>query len=1062
MIDPNDPRLTAYALGELDEQETAEVAALVARSPEAAQAVADIRDVASQLASAFVAEADREQNAPASAAFAPPTAPQVAADSVAQAKRRPSWWRKHRVPLAIAATLAFAATVWGVFIPLLSRYRPLSSPLVAVPPSNAIPQAPRPADVTALSESERKQLESLGYVAAVPSHTSTGSRGVSGHKASPGSGTFSAAPPATTPPAARPADNASGTLIEQALKAKKERDFKGAVAMLDKAIALDPDNQRAKWMRNDIQDVDELTREYSEVRARRADQGEIAAESKIPWHELLKYPDNWLEITGQTESASDDATEFDYTDIDVGGHDDINLDAVADRLSGARFAGYNAGTGLDQTDGQLALGALGYIGESDRPHRAARRGARARRSDRSARAFAAIRMQGQINELKQQLRAARAALPDGETGANTPDVLTANRRDVDESDRVVEQYRQQTAELKSLMDIYERGTPPLTPEDRLQVERDRDVAELDVRFDEVQRSLDSCIAQSSADAPKCKELARERSVLQGRIDQARAEAVTKVIDEKREAIRTAYLNSHHAMVKAEERLAQSRANTADLQKKLDEYSRILRELEALQREQQQLNNEAYDRIVENPFLPVADNPLSTFSIDVDTASYSNMRRFLNQGQLPPPDAIRLEELINYFTYAAPEPDADQPFSVSVEVADCPWTAGHRLAKVSVKGYDVPRDERPASNLVFLVDVSGSMNAPNKLPLVQQSLRDLVGQLDGYDRVGIVTYAGESAVALESTPCDDRHSAILAAIDGLRPGGSTNGSAGIERAYRIAAENFIPDGVNRVILATDGDFNVGITDRGALEHLIVDKAKRGVFLSVLGFGMGNLKDATLEQLADQGNGHYAYIDTPAEARKVLVEQLNGTLITIAKDVKIQVEFNPAVAGAYRLLGYENRMLAARDFNDDKKDAGEVGAGHSVTALYEIVPAGRDWTASENRPDVDPLKYQATLTTVAASKELMTVKLRYKPYDGDTSRLIEVPVNDAGLTLDQASPDFHFAAAVASFGMLLRGSRYAGNYTCADVLALAETGLGAGDAYRSEFLDLITRAQRILGQ
>ncbi|MCB9849259.1 MAG: VWA domain-containing protein [Phycisphaerales bacterium] len=470
------------------------------------------------------------------------------------------------------------------------------------------------------------------------------------------------------------------------------------------------------------------------------------------------------------------------------------------------------------------------------------------------------------------------------------------------------------------------------------------------------------------------------------------------------------------------------------------------------------NAEAYDRIVENPFLPVLQNPLSTFSIDVDTASYSNMRRFLTAGQLPPPDSVRIEELVNYFDYDYPQPDADHPFSVSVEVADCPWNAGHRLAKIGLKGYEIPQDERPPSNLVFLIDVSGSMSPANKLPLVQESLRELLAELDGFDRVALVVYAGASGLVLDSTPCDERDT-LLNAVDNLRAGGSTNGGAGIELAYRVAQENFITDGVNRVILATDGDFNVGVTDRGSLEQMIAEKAKSGVFLSVLGYGMGNLKDATLEQLADKGNGNYAYIDTPAEAHKVLVEQLSGTLITIAKDVKIQIEFNPAVVGAYRLIGYENRVLAAEDFNDDTKDAGEIGAGHTVTALYEIVAAGEETGAVVELPAVDPLKYQAQAVTTGASEELMTVKLRYKPHDGDTSTLMEVPVVDEEQALDEASADFHFAAAVASFGMLLRGSQYVGDFTFDDVFELAETGDVDRDAYRSEFVGLVDRAASI---
>jgi Ca-activated chloride channel family protein len=467
--------------------------------------------------------------------------------------------------------------------------------------------------------------------------------------------------------------------------------------------------------------------------------------------------------------------------------------------------------------------------------------------------------------------------------------------------------------------------------------------------------------------------------------------------------------------------------------------------------------EAYDRIVENPFRNVTQNPLSTFSIDVDTASYSNMRRFLMQGTMPPPDSVRIEELINYFSYDYPQPDDKHPFSVNVEVADCPWAPTHLLAKIGLKGYEIAADERPSSNLVFLIDVSGSMQPPNKLPLLKQAMKSLVDQLDEYDRVAIVVYAGASGLVLPSTSCKDR-GPVLAALDDLRSGGSTNGGAGIQLAYDVAAENFIEGGVNRVILATDGDFNVGVTNQGDLTRLIEDRAKEGVFLTVLGFGMGNYKDSTLEKLADQGNGNYAYIDSLTEVRKVLVEQMGGTLVTIAKDVKIQIEFNPALAAAYRLIGYENRILAAEDFNDDTKDAGEIGAGHTVTALYEIIPAGEQTDV----PPVDPLKYQSASKPTGSSDELMTVKLRYKPYDGDVSNLIERPVVDEGLTMNQASADFHFAAAVASFGMLLRNSRYAGTSTYDMVQDLAESGLGAEDTYRLEFLDLVKRAAATAAQ
>ncbi len=466
------------------------------------------------------------------------------------------------------------------------------------------------------------------------------------------------------------------------------------------------------------------------------------------------------------------------------------------------------------------------------------------------------------------------------------------------------------------------------------------------------------------------------------------------------------------------------------------------------------NTETYDHMVDNPFRLVTEEPLSTFSIDVDTASYANVRRFLNQGRLPPPDAVRIEEMINYFSYDYPLPDGDVPFSVNVEVAECPWRPAHRLARIGLKGWEIAEEERPSANLVFLVDVSGSMRPPNKLPLLKMAIRLVVEQLTGDDRVAIVVYAGASGLALPSTTCNNQDT-ILHALENLEAGGSTNGGAGIRLAYDVAAENFIEDGINRVILATDGDFNIGVTNQGDLIRLIEEKAKSGVFLSVLGFGIGNYKDSTLEKLADKGNGNYAYIDTQYEARKVLVEQMGGTLITIAKDVKIQIEFNPAVAGAYRLIGYENRVLAAQDFNDDTKDAGEIGAGHTVTALYEIVPAGLDI----NVPGVDPLKYQTPRQTpdAVASGELMTVKLRYKEPDGDSSKLVEFSITDTGRPLAEASGDFTFAAAVALFGMSLRDSPHRGEADFGLALELADPSSGRdASAYRKEFVRLVETA------
>jgi Ca-activated chloride channel family protein len=506
------------------------------------------------------------------------------------------------------------------------------------------------------------------------------------------------------------------------------------------------------------------------------------------------------------------------------------------------------------------------------------------------------------------------------------------------------------------------------------------------------------------------------------------------------------------------------------------------------------NTESYDHIVENPLRLVTQSPLSTFSIDVDTASYANVRRFLNQGRLPPAGAVRIEEMINYFDYDYPLPTGDDPFSVNVEVADCPWNADHRLARIGIKGQEYPPEQRPPANLVFLIDVSGSMRSSNKLPLVKAAMEMLVEELYDDDYVAIVVYAGASGLVLDSTACSDR-ATILSSLERLRAGGSTNGGAGIQLAYDIAAENFVDGGINRVILATDGDFNVGTTSQGELIDLIEEKAADGSFLSVLGFGMGNYKDSTLEKLADKGNGNYAYIDTKREAEKVLVEQIGGTLMTIAKDVKIQVEFNPVEVAAYRLIGYENRLLAAQDFNDDTKDAGEIGAGHTVTALYEIVPVGVD----VDLPSIDPLKYQTSpldahpddsetelgaqatgeapepdettgtprgLKPAAQTGELMTVKLRYKEPDGDTSKLIEMPIVDGGSAPADASEDFTFAASVASFGMLLRGTPQAAStegrtdgsdFTFEAVVETADASRGVDRfGYRDEFVSLVERA------
>ncbi|MHC4177513.1 MAG: vWA domain-containing protein [Planctomycetota bacterium] len=467
----------------------------------------------------------------------------------------------------------------------------------------------------------------------------------------------------------------------------------------------------------------------------------------------------------------------------------------------------------------------------------------------------------------------------------------------------------------------------------------------------------------------------------------------------------------------------------------------------------------YGQLVENAFRAVKDHPLSTFSIDVDTASYANVRRFLlDQGRLPPPDAVRIEELINYFRYDYAGPEGDVPFAAHIAAAACPWKPGHRLVRIGLKGREFPSEQRPESNLVFLLDVSGSMRSPDKLPLLKRGMKLLAEQMRENDRVAIVVYASSEGLVLPSTS-GERREEILAALDRLEAGGSTNGGAGIELAYRIAQENLIPGGVNRVLLCTDGDFNVGTTSTGALVRMVEERARSGVFLSVLGFGRGNLNDAMMETISNKGNGNYAYIDSISEARKVLVEQMGGTLITIAKDVKIQVEFNPARVAAYRLIGYENRILAAEDFGDDRKDAGEIGAGHTVTALYEVVPAGTQIDV----PIVDPLKYQSPAQPkddAQISDELLTLKLRYKEPDAATSKLLQLPLVDEGRPFGQASTEFQFAAAVASFGMLLRDSEHKGTATYDAVLEIATAAKGPDvHGYRAEFLEMVRQAKTL---
>ncbi len=472
-----------------------------------------------------------------------------------------------------------------------------------------------------------------------------------------------------------------------------------------------------------------------------------------------------------------------------------------------------------------------------------------------------------------------------------------------------------------------------------------------------------------------------------------------------------------------------------------------------------IRRDRYSRIIENPFLAAVDNPLSTFSIDVDTASYAKVRRYLlESGELPPPDAVRIEELVNYFDNDYAPPDGDAPFAAHVEVTACPWQLKHRLVRIGIKGREMPAEARPAANLVFLLDVSGSMEPEDKLPRVRRAMRMLVEQLRENDRVAIVVYAAQSGLVLPSTTGFEKDR-IFAALDSLHAGGGTNGGDGIRLAYDIAQQNFQKDGVNRVILCTDGDFNVGTTSNAELERLIEERAKSGVFLTVLGFGMGNHNDELMEKLADKGNGNYGYVDSEAEARKLLVEQAGGTLVTIAKDVKLQLEFNPRLVGAYRLIGYEDRLLAAEDFNNDQKDAGEIGAGHTVTALYELIPAGQPVAV----PPVDELKYQrpASLTEAAGADELLTLKLKYKRPDGNESLApIVCTVRDAGQPFGGASADTQFAAAVAGFGLLLRDSQYKGDLTYDAVIEIATQAAGP-DAHgrRAEFLDLVRKAHEL---
>lgn len=472
---------------------------------------------------------------------------------------------------------------------------------------------------------------------------------------------------------------------------------------------------------------------------------------------------------------------------------------------------------------------------------------------------------------------------------------------------------------------------------------------------------------------------------------------------------------------------------------------------AMQPPARRFNTEDYSRIYENEFLEARNNPLSTFSIDVDSASYANVRRFIMQNTLPPKDAVRIEEMINYFRYDYPQPDDGHAFSITTEAAPCPWNPEHTLVMIGLQGQQMAVSNLPPNNLVFLIDVSGSMDEPNKLPLVKAALRLLVNELRPQDRVALVVYAGAAGVVLDATPGSEK-ARILAALEQLQAGGSTAGGEGIQLAYKIAKQNFITGGNNRVILATDGDFNVGVSSDAELVRMIEEKRGDGIYLTVLGFGMGNYKDNKMEQLADKGNGNYAYIDSLMEAKKVLVNEMGGTLLTIANDVKLQIEFNPAAVKAYRLIGYENRMLKAEDFNNDKKDAGELGAGHSVTAFYEIVPA----SSTQTFASVDALKYQTSVPQT--SDELLTVKFRYKR-PGETNSVLLTKVLGAAVAKDRMpSETFRFASAVAEFGLVLRDSEFKGSASLSNVLARARGSKGADhEGYRAEFIRMVEHAE-----
>lgn len=470
----------------------------------------------------------------------------------------------------------------------------------------------------------------------------------------------------------------------------------------------------------------------------------------------------------------------------------------------------------------------------------------------------------------------------------------------------------------------------------------------------------------------------------------------------------------------------------------------------------QMNREGYAATEENGYQLVQTTPLSTFSIDVDRASYANIRRYLNDNSLPPTGAVRIEEMVNYFAYDYPQPEGQHPFAAHMEMAQAPWNPEHQLVHIGLQGKAIDLSEAPASNLVFLLDVSGSMNSPNKLPLLKQAFELLIGELGAEDRIGIVVYAGAAGVILPPTPGHHKEK-ILDALESLQAGGSTAGGEGLRRAYQLARDHFIEGGNNRIILATDGDFNVGESSDAAMLELVEQERDAGIFLTVLGFGTGNLQDSKMETIADHGNGNYAYIDNLLEAKKTLVTEMGGTLFTIAKDVKLQVEFNPAKVQAYRLIGYENRLLAAEDFNDDTKDAGELGAGHTVTALYEIVPVG----VTVPGRSVDSLRYQQVQPTAAQeSGEMLTLKMRYKQPEADESQLLSVALPYKEQLIGEASENMRFASAVAELGLLLRQSEYAGDANYVALIDRAKAAKGTDEeGYRAEFIRLAQTAMLI---